>query len=156
MANTILHTPADVARWLLVLKGAGTSPLASPLGSWPVYALSEPDVPDDVVTTYDTQGVDHGRFMVGGALQGLYGFQVRVRSARPVAGWRKADEIQTLLAESVYQDTVTVAAVESLSAATYLVHCVSGIGDVLNLGYAPGSKRRLYTINALLDVKRVA
>lgn len=139
-------SPADVVRWILVALGVGTDP---ELGSaWPVYCSSEPDRPDNSITVYDTDGTDNGRTMVDGKLQRLFGFQVRVRSDSHGTGWTKADAIQTALAESVYQETVTV------NGRSYLVHAVSRIGDVLPLGKeSPTSKRSLFTLNAGVTVR---
>lgn len=142
MPSTFPHSPADVIRHLLVAKGCGTLP--SDGGDWPIYVASEPDGPDNCVTVYDTQGQDDGRSMHTGELWNHNGFQVRVRARdHSSAGWPKADEIQTVMAEEVYQDYVTI------GDETYFVHAVTRIGDPIPLGKeTPSSKRNLYTINA--------
>lgn len=147
-ANTLTHSPADVLRWLLVALGYGTDPDDG--SAWPAFTGGEPGSPDAVITTYDTQGTDDGRSMIDGELFGNAGVQIRVRSATHAAGWVKADAIQTALAEAVYDETVHI------GAATYLVHCVSGIGDVLALGKeTPTSKRSLFTLNVTVSLKQL-
>lgn len=141
------HSPSDVLRKLLIDLGVGADPPATP---WPIYVGGEPPSPDNAVTIYDTAGADGGRAMFAGTLLGWVGVQVRVRSSDHPTGWTKADAIQTTLAESVYDERVTV------GASTYLVHCLSKIGDVLAIGKeSPTSKRSLFTFNALMSVKQL-
>lgn len=142
------HSPADVVRQLLVDLGLGTEPSAA--GAWPVYATGEPASPDAVITVYDTAGTNDGRSMVSGELFGHAGVQVRVRAATHAAGWTKADTVQEALAEDVYQRTVHV------GAATYLVHSLNRIGDVLAIGKeSPTSKRSVFTLNMVVSVKQL-
>lgn len=143
MPNTLAHSPANIVQQLLISLGIGNDPETSNL--WPVYVSSEPDAPDNVITIYVTQGSGGGRLMTG-ELFGLYGFQVRIRSATHPIGWAKADEIQTALAESVYDETVHVGAV------SYLVNCISQVGDILDLGKDATSKRSVFTLNAQVDL----
>lgn len=148
------HSAADVVRFLLIDIGQGTNPGDS--AAWPVFASGEPGDPDQVVTTYDTAGVQHGRTMTDGAVQEHLGFQVRVRSKDHKTGWRKTHQIRAAMAEGVYQRAVTVPAGGGDPAAEYLVHCVSKLGPVLALGKeSPTSKRSLFTVNAVLSVKQL-
>jgi Bacteriophage minor capsid protein len=145
MANTLTHSPAQVVAQMLVDLGLGTAGGGG--SAWPVHHSSEPDTPDEVVTVYDTAGLDHGRSMIDGDLMGPSGFQVRVRSKNHATGWLKADAIQTTLA-SLYQRTVRV------EATLYKVHAVVRIGDVLSLGKeTPTSSRRLFTVNGSVYLK---
>lgn len=150
MANTLLHSPADITRRLLIALGIGADPELSNV--WPIYCGSEPDAPDNCVTVYDTQGQSDGRSMNGGELFTQYGVQVRIRASTHAGGGHaKADEIRQALAEQVYDEAVHV------GSSTYLVGCYSRIGDVLALGKdAPTSKRSLYTLNALVTVRQVS
>lgn len=147
MPNTFDHSPADVLRRLLIQLGLGTAPETRPLESWPIYASNEPSDPDNCITVYDTAGTDDGRSMIDGELFGHYGIQVRVRSLDHATGWLKADAIQTALAETVYDNAVTI------GGSSYLVHSANKIGDVLALGKdVSDTKRSLFTLNAVLSL----
>ena len=150
MPNTLLHSPADVTRHLLISLGLGTDPDDG--GAWPVYATSEPDLPDNALTIYDTVGTSDGRSMIDGELYQHYGIQVKIRAAtHSGGGYGKADAIRTALAETVYDETVHV------GDSTYLVHCYSRIGEVLTLGKeTPTSKRSLFSINAIVALKQLS
>ncbi len=148
MPQTLTYSPAQVIARLLIDLGLGSDPETA--GAWPVSSSGEPAAPDNCITVYNTQGTDGGRAMVTGELLGNYGFQVRVRAKDTETGWTKADAIQTALAESVYQETVHV------GARTYLVHAVSRIGDVFEIGKeVPTSKRSVFTINATVTLEEV-
>lgn len=141
------HSPADVTRELLILYGQLADPEASLV--WPGYAHREPDKPDDAVTCYDTQGTPDGRDMNTGRVWTHYGVQVRVRAKDAQTGWQKAWALRTFLAEGVDHAQVPV------RGRTYLVRCVTRIGDVLPLGYEPGSKRSLFTVNVTVVLRDV-
>lgn len=155
MPNSLDHSPARIVRQLLIdlglaVAGSYDSSNRYTGGAWPVTATSEVDAPDNAITVYDTAGRGDGRSMIDGETFSHYGFQVRVRAADHDTGWAKADSIENGLSKSVYQRTVHV------GGSTYLVHCVSGIGDVLSIGKeTPASTRRVFTLNALLSVKKV-
>lgn len=151
MMNTLAHSPAEVLRAVLVGIGQGTQPPTPPAAAsaWPVYASSEPAAPDNVVTVYDTAGVDDGRSMIDGELFQHYGVQVRVRATTHAAGWAKADAIRRALALECKLRGATVAG------SSYVL-TASRIGQVLALGReTPESQRRLFTVNALLVVDPV-
>lgn len=146
----LMHSPADVCRWALIRVGVGTDPTASPLGSWPIYASKEPDAPDNVITLYDTAGQDDGRSMVDGELQEHYGIQVRFRAQDEPTGRQKAEAVRKAMAESIYYTNLAVGAYR------YLVHCFGPIGNVIGLGEdLRSSKRRLFTVNAMVSLRRV-
>lgn len=142
------HTPADVIRYLLISLDLGSLP--TDLEDWPIFYGDEPNTPDNCITLYDTPGTDQGRSMIDGALFGFYGFQVRVRAATKSAGYLKALGIQTVMAQSVIRETVTI------EGTGYFVHSISNIGDVLDLGKPPQSSRVLFTINAVTSVRQLA
>lgn len=147
MANDFESSPADVLAALLVSAGLGTDP--SDDGGWPVFATSEPDSPDEVITVYDTTGKSDGRLHVTGESTAHFGFQIRVRSLLPADGWLKADSIRNWLALGVYQDNVT------LGSKNYLVHAATNIGQVLSLGKeVPASRRSLFTLNGYIVLRQ--
>ena len=146
MPATLLHSPAHIVQRLIVSLGLGTLPSAA--GSWPVYATAEPQDPDNVITVYDTAGQSDGRSMIDGELFEHNGIQVRVRATTHEVGWPKADAIQTGLALSVYDETVTI------DGTAYLIHSINRIGQVIPIGKeTPLSKRSVFTINALALIR---
>lgn len=152
MANTLLHSPADIVEYLLVDKGIGIIPIGDN-DIWPVYSSGEPTLPDNCITIKTTDGIQFGRSQQTGEIWSYYGFQVRVRSKKPGVGWAKTNQIQTLLAQSIYRETVTIPTQDGVAAKSYLVHCIAGIGNVLYIGKEKEtSKRNIHTLNALLVV----
>lgn len=147
--QTLNHTAAEIVRRVLVDLGVGTS-RANSL-PWSAYYGSLPPTPDDVLAVLTTTGKSDGRAMVDGRLWTHYGFQVTVRSAKESDGARKADEVRTTLAMGAYDVPVT------LDSTHYLVHCFSGLGQVLPLGPETqgGRGRYLFTVNGLVTVKQL-
>lgn len=142
----LTHSPAEIVRQLLIDLSLGTNILTS-TSLWPVFATSEPDTPDNVITIYDTQGTDGGRSMIDGEFLTHYGFQVRIRSKNHIVGWIKTDMIRHYLAHSVYQKIVHV---ENNS---YLIQAIEKIGNVLAIGKETSiSKRNLFTLNATIPL----
>ena len=139
------YSPADITCRFLVAEGVGTLPTAN--GAWPIYIADEPDLPDNCITVYDLQGQNNGRNMPGRTTFRHQGIQVRVRSTVHTVGWDKAEEIREAL-HNAYDEILTI------SADSYIIHCYSKLSDVLALGKeSPTSKRRLFTVNALISVK---
>jgi hypothetical protein len=142
-----LHSPADIARWVLIGLAVVSDPDTAL--AWPCFTGAEPPSPDEAVTTYDTAGGPYGRSMPDGDILGTVGFQVRVRATTHGRGWAKAEQLQEALA-SVYQRVVTI------GTTSYLVRAIVQIGDVLSLGReSPTSRRLLFTINAQLVYERL-
>src|SRR5438132_8051410 len=115
---TLQHSPADIISRLLIAVASDmlTDPSLVPLQAWPCYVSREPDVPDDVVTIYDTMGRDDGQVMNDGELQEHPGIQIRIRATRPDIGYDKARTIATTLDKGIYANRITVDGV------SYLVH----------------------------------
>lgn len=143
--NEILdHSPADILRHYLIGEIVGTLP--SLADDWPIYCASEPNLPDNCITTYDTSGKLDGRIMVEGAMQEHYGVQIRIRCSDPVTGWQKAKEISRKV-DIIYRETVLI------DSAQYLIHSVTRTGGILSLGKdVPNGRRNLFTINMLIDI----
>lgn len=147
MPGTLIHSPADVVRRLLIDLGLGTNGGAS----WPVFTDAEPNVPDNCITVRDTQGRDGGRDMVTAERAEHHGIQIRVRAGTQSAGYTKARAIAVALDSSVYQEMVVVAAG---AGGAYKVHAITRTTDVIALGKeVPTAKRSLFTINALISVR---
>lgn len=148
MSGTLVHSPADIIRRLLIQKSLGAAP---PSTSWPIYATNEPDSPDNVVTVYDTDGVGHGRTGPDRERQEHHGIQIRIRSTTPDGGYAKARAIAVACDSAISYDTVVI------GAQTYQVQVVTRTGDVIPLGKeVAASKRSLFTINAIVALNLVA
>lgn len=157
VAPLLQHSIADIMRYALVSVGVGTFPVTAPQipksSDWGIYAEGEPSSPDNVVTLYETQGIDDGRDMITGEKFGAYGFQVRIRAVDHKTGILKANQIKTtmeLKAGGIYDLGVTIDGIN------YTVHAVSKIGQILSIGKeVPKTKRSLFTINAVMNVTMV-
>lgn len=152
------HTPSEIIRQLLVNQSLGTSAVvpSSDNTSWPVYATNEPDVPDNVITIYDTQGRISGRSGVDGERDEHYGIQVRVRSLSHTTGYQKIRAIAQQMDGVIYHNVVRLSSID------YIVHCITRVGDTLPLGQMDkvyrtqdtASKRLLFVFNALVAISR--
>lgn len=143
MPGALNHSPADVLRRVLIAGGYGSDPPATP---WPIRAHVEVDKPDDVITVQDTAGRISGRTNPDSERQEHHGVQVRIRAARVSEGWTKARALAVGL-DQLYQESVTI------GAASYRLHNVTRTTDVIPLGEEPGTRRWLFTINALVSLR---
>lgn len=145
------YSPANVLRWLLVALGDLSDPTVVdadhlPTGAWPGYHSNEPEYPDNLVVLYDTEGVPSGRNMTDGRPIYHYGFQVRVRAREARTSHDKMRSLRDTLF-AVLLRSVTIDSVP------YLVHVVSGIGQIIPVGQdTPQSKRYAHTLNALISL----
>lgn len=167
MATTTLnHTPAEIARRLLIDKGWGADATGKyrevnkQLGkeqrtaleywgsSWPVFAEGEPEgPPDSIIVVRTTAGVQHGRRQADGRIESHFGLQFAIRAAKHTSGRNKA----MTLADQLDQETTMVNV--SWEGSVYEVWSIGRTGDVMVMGAdAPNSKRKLFTINALMAV----
>jgi len=148
MSTPLVHSPADVVRYLLIAMNLGSDPATSTV-SWPVYATSEPSAPDDVITVYDTQGMVFGRNMLDGESVEHFGIQIRLRSQDHATGWKKMKGIARQLEEEIYQESITI------QGSVYCVRSIKRTSSVLVLGKdTPGSKRSIFTLNALCSIRQ--
>lgn len=154
MAGTLQHSPADVTARLLADLGVGTlltsKAVADALAAG-VFGLKVdemPTFPDNVIVLRDTDGRGFGRFGWNGEQQESHGILFNVRATDFKTGWRKANALSVVLDQSIYQNTVTVEGVH------YVVYQAARTTRVLRLGEEPGSKRVLFSLNALLNVRQ--
>lgn len=156
MSGRLVHSPADIVRWLIVQGGQGADPTVVdsnglPTGVWPVYESREPDVPDGVVTVYNTQGRDGGRTMVDGERQEHHGILLRIRSGTPVQGFLKARALAVWLDQNVVFVSV------AFGGSTYIVKEFSRTGEVIPLGKeTPSSQRNIFTVNGVVCLRQTA
>ncbi len=145
LSNLLHHSQADIVRALLVQAELATDP---PSIIWPVYSTSEPDLPDDVLTVFDTAGEISTRTAHGDRGE-HYGIQVRVRASTHDEGFLKAKNIAYWMDELLDKEWVIVGDAE------YLIQTIIRTGPILSLGTeVPASRRRIFTINALVVIKR--
>ena len=149
MPGSLDHSPAEIVRRVLIALGLGADPQAvSP--EWPVYAVSETNNPDNVITVYNTTGTQSGRTR-DGERQEHHGIQIRVRSAYEAIGYQKARDIAVALDQDVYQEPVAI------DGKAYRVHAITRTSDVLSLGrQTPNTERRLFTVNAVVSLRQTA
>lgn len=148
MSGLLAHSPADIVRRLLVALDLGEDPTATSSPAWSVYVGAEPDKPDNCITLFDTEGRISGNTQADGEIQEYHGIQIRVRATDYATGYAKARAIAVTLDAEVERDSVTI------SSDDYCVCSVTRTSDVIGLGMdKPASRRQLFTINALANVR---
>lgn len=152
MPGLLLHSPAEIARKVLIALGVGVEP--SYAGNrysgqpWPIFFSGEPNNPDSCITVYDTTGNAGQRTMIDGQFNDFDGIQVRIRAASHGVGFVKAKAVKTAMEEQAYEEAVTI------GDADYVLHSFDRVGQVLSLGKeSPESTRRLFTVNAVASVR---
>ncbi len=153
MTGSLVHSQADIIAQLLIDFSVGTDPTLS--GTWPIYVSEEPDTPDNVITIYDTVGLVHGRSQIEGEIQEHEGIQIRIRGATHDLGFRKANDILTAVDITAVRDTVGVASVLGTGTTNYFVNSITRTSGILSLGDSPTSRRRIFTINAVVMLRQV-
>jgi len=149
MTGPLPDTAAAIVQQLLVNLGVCSLPGTS--GDPPVFCNSMPDSPDAAVAVYDTEGRIHGRAQVTGEIQEHLGIQIKVRASKHQDGVTHCEQIKEALDLTVYRTSVTM----PTTAHTYLVQAITRTSGILVLGKEiPGSKRSLFTINALVSVTK--
>jgi hypothetical protein len=151
------HSPARIVQRLLVVLGLGVQQVAGSTVSWQVFAVNEPDVPDDALVVYDTAGIDQGRENLTGHRFEKYGLQILIRSATHDLGYAKSQYLAVALDEGIYDNEVTLVNPDGSGNSTYLIKAVHRTSPVYSIGAAsPKSKRRLFTINATVKIYRTS
>lgn len=142
---------ARILAQLLVNAGQVSAVTAAgvPAGDWPVYWTAEPDLPDNAVTIYNTQGSGgSGRDFITKAVESLNGFQVRVRGATEDAANEKAQSLYTYMQKSILRTGVSV------GGRYYVVWSCEFFGNILDIGKeSPNSRRNIVTFNAQASIK---
>lgn len=148
MPGILYHSPADILRELLISLGIGVDPDDGTDANWPIFATQEPNLPDNVITVYNSDGISHGREQIGGEQQYHHGIQVRIRATTTEVGNVKAYAVKQCFDETIYQNAVT------LGEYSYLVHALSKTSNVIELGpEAPVSERVILVINGYMSVR---
>lgn len=114
--------------------------------TWPVKVASEPDLPERVVTIYDTVGRVFDRSSPDSKRLEYPGVQIRVRGQNPGITFQKARQLATAL-DSINQFGVY------LDGAFYHINTVIRTSEPIALGKVPPGKLNVFTINALVSYK---
>jgi hypothetical protein len=138
------HSPAQVLRAALIIRGQGELISVDPNTPWPIFVGHLPDEPDNAVCVYDTAGVRDGRIHVTGETIGHPGWQIRVRGGGYDVGYDKmknvVDSLDTLRQISVVIDSDT-----------YIIAATTRTSGPLSLGQEPdGSRRAGFTVNGTI------
>jgi hypothetical protein len=148
MSDPLLHSAADVICQALIDLGICADAGVQPYGDWPAFVDNEPDgddIPDNVVTVYNTSGQAFPRTMVDLERIEYSGIQVRVRSENEVLGYRKAKQIAKAL------DKILDALV-SIEGTDYHLHTIIRDSTILPLGKeSETSSRNLHTVNGIVN-----
>lgn len=152
MPGPLNASPAKIISKILIDLNLGSEPDQSTLTqtlAWPCYFNKEPDgkgVPDDVITVFNTTGIEDGRDAFGERAD-FQGIQVRVRSAKQEEGFLKMDAIRIAF-DRLYMKGIT------LGSDHYTVQSIKRTGGVNPIGKetAP-TARNVYTLNAIVTVR---
>lgn len=144
--SDLLHSPAEILRHLLVDLNLGSMPVDN--DEWPVATSAEPNLPDNVVTTYDTAGRTDGRIMFTGEYEEYHGVQIRVRAKNHTEGWLKIRRITLTLDQLVNNYLL------SIGNALYMIDSIHRASLVSGVGKEPNTKRQLFTLNVLVRITR--
>lgn len=150
----LTHSPADIIRYLLIHAGGGVLPPST--NAWPIYAWQEPDLPDNVVTLYDTSGKMDGRIH-DGEHQQHEGVQIRVRAAVASDGNTKIRGLVEILDKQILNTIVVCNNVSGSGTSTYKVISVTRPGTIMSIGKdTPTTKRAIFTCNLLVTVEQLS
>lgn len=115
---------------------------------WSFFVGAEPDMPDQVVSVYDTTGVTDGKDMRSLETITLHGIQVRLRSTVYDHGWGKVQEVKKVL-DRVRMETVRVGNV------AVKIHAFKLSGTPSFIGRTEKNRRSVFTLNGLLTATEV-
>lgn len=145
----MLHSAADITRWLLVNNGQLGNPNTAGV-EWPCYATTEPAKPDNCVTVYDTGARVHGRTMTDGELQEHHAVMLQVRAKDHQTGKAKISALRTYLSKNVVLAGVVI------NGTAYLIQSYSKIGEVMALGREVGTSARVvFTLNCTVSIRQL-
>lgn len=150
-------SPAAVIAQMLIDMGQASDPdvEASSSENWPVSVDSDLASPDDVVFVYNTEGQTYGRIQSTGQTSELYGFQTKVRAARPQDAYKKINDLLNCFDQEVYRRTVTITDVDGTR--SYWIGAITRKGSPIFIGReGSATKRTLYSLNAIFDLRQLS
>ncbi len=141
------NIPRIIRAWLIQL-GIGE---AHPSITWPVYAEIEPGTPDNVITTYRTEGRTGARTAPDMERDVREGFQVRIRASKDEVAYPKADAVKDAMDRSSTNVIVTV------GSNSYRLNTIIRTSDPISFGkLSPASYRSIYTVNGVVSLRQIA
>lgn len=146
-----MASPAQLIRRLILAQGLGVTQVAvDPQPNWTVFTAFLPEVPNNAIAVYDTEGKRDGRIMRTGEMVEHPGTQVRVRGTDYAGAWQRSQDIATFL-DRQNRTTITIA-----GDGVYLVQSISRVAPVLSVGPEEvGSLRRFnFTINSTMTYRK--
>ena len=150
MIVMLRHSPADIARRVIIELGGGTDPqqpaASQSATAWPVFAEGQPDKPDSAVMVFSQEGILEGRHMIDGSWAEHKGVQILIRAANHSNGFARVELIVGIL-DAMYQQVMT------LGAYRYLVWSFSRRGQPIPLGNEAGTNRKMFSLNYLMNVQ---
>ncbi len=153
MSGLLVHSPAQVMRNVLITLDLATDPDDEDVDpndpdAWPAYAAgTEPDIPDNVITVFDTLGRLFPRDMISRQRLEYYGIQIRVRGIDQPTAYTKANAIAQSLDTNLYELTIPI------NLDTYCVQTFLRTTHPLFLGDERiVSKRQTYVVNGLVNL----
>lgn len=137
------ESPAEIVAQLLINLGLGTS--VPDNGAWPVFVHALPPDKDDALCVYDTAGVLHGRLMKTGETREHKGVQIRVRSLLYRTGYRKIQDI-----EEAIDDTLNAQVV--VEDGSYVIETINKTSTATYIGREETRDREAFTVNATVAI----
>ena len=146
MSRLLLHSPADIVRYLLIDAGYGTLPVDS--GDWPILIGIHTDTPDRQIALFEEVGTDDGRNMITGTPHEHPGVQVSVR------GHDYQESYAKIQAVAVYLDSVSFATV-TIASTSYTVQAFTRQNNCVYLGQEkPETRRNMWVFSTTMTVLR--
>jgi len=153
----MIHNTADVVAQLLVVAGkAVLLDKDVTTWKWKIHTSIVPDVPNDVLTVYNTQGVKVGRINNTKRTIHSPAIQIMSRSSNDKRGFYVLELIR------LYFDTVTNTEVEvpakivdsvNIPTATYKIFSINQRSSIISAGQ-DDKKRFLNTLNCVLRINQ--
>lgn len=134
-------TPAQIIRSCLIDFGLVTYPIKPP-GTWPCYAFSMPDGPDDAICVYDVVGKLFGRGARTGKNNVHPGVQVTVRGSDELQGYLKAQNIA-----NAFDTNFPVITIAPEDHQTHNIMSIYRVSPIMTLGEEIGKRRYLWTLD---------
>jgi hypothetical protein len=148
LPRDVYDPPSFILRQLLADLGLVVLPDGTESTPWQGHCVAEPNLPDQVVTLYDTSASDQGRVMYTGERVEDRGCQIRIRGGKyQNDAFLKGKQIADCLDQQVRRTLVVVGANE------YMVHAINRKSDVTYIGEdTPTARRKVFTINVTMTV----
>lgn len=144
----LAHSPAEIVRDWMVLRGLGTTPAqGGDQPEWPIYVDGLVPTPNDAIGITDTTGIKYATDAYGNANE-HFGIQVMVRGGTRRPAWVKANAICDAFDKLLASTTVTINGIS---------YCLGKIrrtsSSPIRMPPEQGNSRRMFSINAYVFVR---